>query len=118
MADEKAKKDKEVIEVTNNIEENPANNEEIIPIKKASPIKVFFANFIDGLIMYAISLVGVSALDFIMRATIGYYIKNKSSMTTMIFLIVAIIYPTIMEVSKKGCTVGQKQYDFKLFKIK
>lgn len=72
--------------------------------------KSFFRNLIaaivDEAIIGIISVVLLYLGDFILRAA-GYFISGKISMLLIIFVVVSILYPAIMESTKKGNTIGR-----------
>ncbi|GLC32271.1 RDD family protein [Clostridium omnivorum] len=72
--------------------------------------KSFFRNLIaaivDEAVIGIISVVLLYLGDFILRAA-GYFISGKISMLLIIFVVVSILYPAIMESTKKGNTIGR-----------
>lgn len=81
-----------------------------VPADKVVGKKSFFKNLIaaivDEAIIGVISVVLLYLGDFILRAA-GYFISGKISMLFIIFVVVSILYPAIMESTKKGNTIGR-----------
>lgn len=80
------------------------------PKDKVVGKKSFFRNLIaaivDEAIIGIISVVLLYLGDFILRVA-GYFISGKISMLLIIFVVVSILYPAIMESTKKGNTIGR-----------
>lgn len=75
-------------------------------IGKKSFLKSLIAAIVDEAIIGVISVALLYVGDFILRA-IGYFISGKISMLLIIFVVVSILYPAIMESTKKGNTIGR-----------
>ena len=75
--------------------------------KKPNFLDTFKANIIDLAIIGGISAVLVFAADAILRLT-GYAISQKFSMSFIIFMVVMVLYMSIMESGKGSNTVGKK----------
>ncbi|MGH4138211.1 RDD family protein [Clostridium sp.] len=75
--------------------------------KKPNLLDTFKANIIDLAIIGGISAVLVFAADAILRLT-GYAISQKFSMSFIIFMVVMVLYMSIMESGKGSNTVGKK----------
>lgn len=83
-------------------EETPKNK----VVGKKSFLKNLIAAIVDEAIIGIISVVLLYLGDFILRAA-GYFISGKISMLLIIFVVVSILYPAIMESTKKGNTIGR-----------
>lgn len=77
----------------------------------------FLAAVIDELIVLGVSVILLFLSNFIM-GFLGYYIAERTSMFIIIFLIVNIIYTSVMEVSKLKGTVGKIITGLKIYNIK
>ncbi|MBU3192021.1 RDD family protein [Clostridium bowmanii] len=75
--------------------------------KKPNLLDTFKANIIDLAIIGGISAVLVFAADAILKLT-GYAISQKFSMSFIIFMVVMVLYMSIMESGKGSNTVGKK----------
>lgn len=102
-------KKEEIIEVENKGAEEVDN-------KKISFKDAFSSICVDALITGALSVVGIILLDVILRVTVGYYVKEKASMFLIIYIIMTILYTSIME-SSKGNTVGRRLAKLKVTKM-
>lgn len=122
--------EKEVMETTNEeletvveeteveeTEENEVTADETIVIKKQNPfVQVLKAVFIDEIIVALSSVVLLYVLDAILKLA-GFYIAEKVSMLFIIFVLISILYPIIMENSKYKNTFGKKLSNLKLTEI-
>ncbi|WP_291636455.1 hypothetical protein [Clostridium sp.] len=128
---EQKEENKNVIEETDNIEnkgvaedEGIAENEELIQadIKKqgmtsdnSNVAKVIKPNFLDTLkasiidlvVIGGISTVGVYGADAVLKVA-GYAITQKFQMSFIIFMVVMVLYMSIMESGKNSTTIGKK----------
>jgi cation transport ATPase len=106
------KNDEEVNEIEEIKEEQPESSVEIKQtaekkVATKSPfLKSLLATVVDEVIIGIISVALLYLTDFILRAA-GYFISGKISMLFIIFVVVSILYPIIMECSKKGNTIGR-----------
>lgn len=75
-------------------------------VGKKSFFKSLIGAFVDEAIIGVISVALLYLTDFILRA-IGYFISGKIGMLLIIFVVVSILYPAIMESTKKGSTIGR-----------
>ncbi|KYH28613.1 RDD family protein [Clostridium colicanis] len=96
--------------------EESVGNSDII--SKVSFKDAFMSSILDILITGAISIAGLYIFDFILRIAAGYYVKEKVSVFLIIYLIVTLLYTTIMESSKSGNTIGKRAANLKTIKIK
>jgi hypothetical protein len=74
---------------------------------KPNFIDTFKANFIDVVVVGAISAAAVFAADAILKLA-GYAISQKFQMAFVIFMVVMVMYMSIMESGKKSTTIGKK----------
>lgn len=65
-------------------------------------------SLIDTAVTALTSLVGVYLFDVILRLVFGYYVVDFKGVYIIIFLIILVLYPAIMQKSKYGKTLGQK----------
>mgnify|MGYP001593840041 FL=1 len=104
-------------------EENSVNTKEEVTevkdkesyISKVSFKDTFVANIIDILVTLGISIVVLFVIDGILRVAAGYYVVEKIQMTAIIYLIVSLLYTSIMQ-SKNCDTVGMKVAKLKISK--
>ncbi|KOA21182.1 RDD family protein [Clostridium homopropionicum DSM 5847] len=93
------------------------NNEEIEAVEKDSTkinLKdTFTSSIVDLAVTAAATVVGLFLIDAILRVTAGYYIKEKVSFSVIIFVIVSLLYTSIME-SSKGETIGKRLLKLKV----
>ncbi|KAJ50623.1 hypothetical protein BD780_002688 [Clostridium tetanomorphum] len=77
----------------------------------------FMGSLIDTIVMAGISLVGFFIFDNLILRLLGFrFIKEyRGTGLLIIFILVAILYPAIME-SKKGNTIGKKSSKISLYK--
>lgn len=75
----------------------------------------FVSIIIDQAISLGISVVALFIIDAIMRA-FGFYIENKEGMFIIFFVIVNVIYNTVMHGSKSSSTFGEKVAHLKVTK--
>jgi uncharacterized RDD family membrane protein YckC len=108
---------KSVIEGSDDID-NKVKNEELIGVgvnnqnsseytKKPTLMDTFKASIIDLVIIGGISTIGVYVADAVLRMA-GYAITQKFQMTFIIFMVVMVLYMSIMECGKKSATIGKK----------
>lgn len=102
----------EVNEETNINEAEELEEQEEKPLKK-SFFRTFEAALIDGIIMGMISFVLLYVINFFMKFA-GYYIVQKLPMMFIIYAVVSILYPSIMEATKAGSTFGKKLSSLKV----
>lgn len=74
---------------------------------KPSFMDTLKANLIDLIAIGGISTVGVFVADALLRLT-GYGITEKFQMTFIIFMVVMVLYMSIMESGKNSSTLGKK----------
>lgn len=102
----------EIREIVESEEEQPKGSVEIKEtaekkVAGKSPfLKSLIATFVDEVIVGVISVALLYLSDLILRAA-GYFISGKISMLFIIFVVVSLVYPIIMECTKKGKTVGR-----------
>jgi hypothetical protein len=65
-------------------------------------------SLIDTAVTALTSLVGVYLFDVILRLVFGYYVADFKGVYIIVFLIILVLYPVIMQKSKYGKTLGQK----------
>ncbi|MBU3181952.1 RDD family protein [Clostridium psychrophilum] len=83
--------------------ENPKENKVIRP----SFVDTFKANIIDLIVIGAVSTIVVFVADAILKLT-GYAITQKFQMIFIIFMIIMVLYMSIMESGKSSATIGKK----------
>ncbi|KGM94286.1 hypothetical protein Z968_11900 [Clostridium novyi A str. 4552] len=104
-------------------EENNVNTKEEVTeindkesyISKVNFKDTFTASIIDILVTLGMSIVVLFVIDGILRVTAGYYIVEKIQMTAIIYLIVSLLYTSIMQ-SKSCDTVGMRVAKLKISK--
>lgn len=74
---------------------------------KPSFLDTFKANLIDLVIVGGISAVAVFGADALLKLA-GYAISQKFQMAFIIFMVVMLMYMSIMESGKKSTTIGKK----------
>ena len=83
--------------------ENSKENKVIRP----SFVDTFKANIIDLIVIGAVSTIVVFVADAILKLT-GYAITQKFQMIFIIFMIIMVLYMSIMESGKSSATIGKK----------
>ena len=77
----------------------------------------FFASFAaiisDGIIIAVLSYLLLYVVDFILRRTAGVYVTEKSQMLFLLYVIVSLIYVSVLE-STLGFTVGKTVFGIKV----
>lgn len=104
-------------------EENNVNTKEHVTevkdkegcISKVNFKDTFVASIIDILVTLGISIVALFIIDGLLRVAAGYYIVKKIEMIAIIYLIVSLLYTSIMQ-SKNCDTVGMKVAKLKISK--
>lgn len=74
---------------------------------KPNFMDTFKANLIDLVVIGGISAVGVFIADAMLKLA-GYSITQKFQMAFIIFMVVMVLYMSIMESGKKSTTIGKK----------
>jgi len=74
---------------------------------KPSFVDAFKANIIDLIVIGAVSTIGVYVADAILKLA-GYAISQKFQMTFIIFMVIMLLYMSIMESGKSSATIGKK----------
>jgi len=74
----------------------------------------FVSSIVDLAVTGAATAVGLFLIDAILRVTAGYYIKEKVSFSLIIFVIVSLLYTSIMESSKNEDTIGKRLLKLKV----
>jgi uncharacterized RDD family membrane protein YckC len=74
---------------------------------KVSFIKSLSAAVLDSVIVGIISIVVFYIFDVLLKLG-GYYVAQKISMIFLLFVVVSILYTSIMEAQKNGITFGKK----------
>lgn len=100
---------KSVIDESDDIEnKSVVKNEELgVELIKPNFLDTFKANLIDLVVIGGISAVGVYVADAVLKLT-GYFITQKFQMAFIIFMVVMVLYMSIMESGKKSTTIGKK----------
>ncbi|MHC1720874.1 MAG: RDD family protein [Clostridiaceae bacterium] len=71
-------------------------------------LRVLAANIIDVFLILLISIAVLLLGDFIMMKAIGYFVADLIGMLLLMIIIVAVIYNTVLQSSKKCSTFGQR----------
>ncbi len=114
-------KNEKIIEDLNNTEnKNKVKNEELgkvvgskqgnSNVNKAirpSFVDTFKANIIDLILIGAVSTIGVLVADAVLKLA-GYAISQKFQMTFIVFMVIMVLYMSIMESGKSSATIGKK----------
>jgi uncharacterized RDD family membrane protein YckC len=74
---------------------------------KPTFVDTFKANLIDLVVIGGISAVGVFVVDAVLRLA-GYFVTQKFQMSFIVFMIVMVLYMSIMESGKTYNTLGKK----------
>lgn len=108
----------EVVEENLNGIEEVNKEEDKEEAKKVSFGDSFMASLVDTVVMAGISLAGLLIFDAIILKLLGYKIitQYRGTILLVIFVIVAILYPAIMEY-KNGSTIGKRSSKLKVEKI-
>ncbi len=117
----KNKEEKKQLEEVEEVEEDKKEESEVAVIEekkiavnenkeshKSFISNTLKANIIDTAISAVAALAGVYIFDFILRIIFGYYIVDYKGAYIILFLLVLILYPLIMEHTKYKRTLGQK----------
>lgn len=123
----------EIMEIENNNEEvaeSKDNNEKSVeveennyteikdePVDRISFKDTLLSSVVDAVITGTISVVALYIFDIILRSAAGYFVKEKVSLFVIIYLLVTILYTSIMESSKNGNTIGKRAANLKITKI-
>ena len=75
--------------------------------KKPILLDTFKANIIDLIVIGAASTVVVYVSDAILKLA-GYAISQKFQMTFILFMVIMVLYMSIMESGKSSATIGKK----------
>lgn len=85
--------------------------------KKITFFRSFLANIVDSAICLGVAYVFEFLFDIIIKSpAIGYMVTNKVSVLFIIFVIVSIIYTSVMESCFKGETLGKGLFNIKVIK--
>lgn len=76
--------------------------------KKSFLNGTFKVSLIDTAVTAVTSLAGIYLFDLILRLVFGYYVVDFKGVYIIIFLIILVLYPVIMQKTKYGKTLGQK----------
>ncbi|QGU95467.1 hypothetical protein GOM49_10530 [Clostridium bovifaecis] len=114
MNNEREDMTEEIVEVDN----MNKTDVEVEAVGKVSLKDAFMSTIIDVIITGAISIAGLYIFDIILKVTAGYYVKEKISVLAIIYLIVTILYSSIMESSKTANTIGKRASNLKVIKLK
>lgn len=66
------------------------------------------ASIIDTIVTGVISIAVVYIIDLILRLAAGYYIVDIKGMFIIVFIIVLVLYPFVMNKTKYKVTIGEK----------
>ena len=98
-------KNEEIIELDSN--EKCTTGETSNANVKPSFVDAFKASLIDLIVIGGISAVGVFVADAVLRLA-GYFVTQKFQMSFIIFMIVMVLYMSLMESGKTSATIGKK----------
>lgn len=109
------------------LENNELNNENLVKAEgednvhrntdeKIGFAEAFFAATIDLVATGLISAAVLFIFDAILRAAAGYFVKDVVPMFLIVYLIVTLLYTSIMESSKNADTIGKRVARLKLVK--
>ncbi|MCY6371769.1 RDD family protein [Clostridium ganghwense] len=118
---EQNKEEENIKAVVEADEEQLQNQSEKVEIQdyeakdKISFLDTFKANLIDIIATGVISIAALYIFDILLRATAGYYVKEKISMLAIFYLISSLLYTSIME-SKSADTIGKRVSKIKIHK--
>ncbi|KEI04045.1 hypothetical protein IRP63_04365 [Clostridium botulinum] len=98
-----------------NTEDEVITNEENNLESKMTFKDTFVSNLVDILVTLGLSIVALFIIDGILRVTAGYYVTEKVQMTAIIYLIISLIYTSVMQI--KSCdTIGMRVSKLKINK--
>jgi hypothetical protein len=100
-------KNEQIIGSDGNLIDVVSENAKILNAIKPNFLDVFKANLIDLVVIGVISAVGVFGADAVLKLA-GYFITQKFQMSFIIFMIVMVLYMSIMESGKTSTTIGKK----------
>lgn len=92
------------------------SNSEVDESKTIRISDTFVSSITDILITSAISAAGLFLGNGILKSATGYYIKEKATMFMIIYIIVSLLYTSIMESGKNADTIGKRASKIKLTK--
>lgn len=95
------------VNVDNSEELNHIENKEGEKSMKPRFIDTLKASLIDLIVIGVISTGLVFMADSILRLT-GYFVTQKFQMSFIIFMVVMVLYTSIMESGKSSTTIGKK----------
>lgn len=88
------------------------NGEEVVTkVNKKINVKVINAlksALIDTAVTGVVSVAALYLFDILLRLLFGYYVVDFKAVYIIVFLIILVIYPVLMESSKHGKTLGKK----------
>lgn len=89
--------------------DNFSKEEEIEkPVKSLKVNQKLKASIIDTIVTGVVSVAALYLFDLILRLLAGYYIADMKGMFIIIFLIVLVLYPFVMDKTKYRATLGDK----------
>ena len=83
----------------------------VTKVNKKINIKVINAlksAFIDTAVTGVVSVAALYLFDALLRLLFGYYVVDFKAVYIIVFLIILVLYPVLMESSKHGKTLGKK----------
>lgn len=95
------------VNVDNSEELNHIENKVVEKSMKPRFIDTLKASLIDLIVIGVISTGLVFIADSILRLT-GYFVTQKFQMSFIIFMVVMVLYTSIMESGKSSTTIGKK----------
>lgn len=98
-------------ENTNNQDNSTANIEDKVSFGDA-----FIATIVDIITTGLISAVGLFIFNAILEAAAGYYVKEVIPMFLIVYLVVTLLYGSIMQSSKGSDTIGKRVARLKVVK--
>ena len=100
-------KSEEVMDIDGKAPCFTCENSKVDKAIKPTFVDTFKASLIDLIVIGGISTVGVFVTDAILRLA-GYAITQKFQMAFIIFMVVMVLYMSIMESGKMSATIGKK----------
>jgi len=104
--------EKIIEELNNKDNKYSGRNEELIGANGNKTLKptfldAFKASIIDLVVIGVVSTVGLFVADAVLKLA-GFAITQKFEMSFIIFMVVMVLYMSIMESGKKSATIGKK----------
>jgi len=121
LEQKEVKKNEEIIEELNNTDNKYSAKREVVIESDANKqglsyenktikptfMNTFTASLVDLIVIGGVSAVLVFAANAVLKLT-GYAITEKFQMSFIIFMVVMVLYMSIMESGKTSATIGKK----------